>query len=234
MRTLRAAARRGTRQVCALHHLTCTLRGAARRAPSRPRRCPRGTRARRCAAAARPARESPERSLAPQPRPHRAACSTPCMVRCHAGTQQCAPAERATRPKGQSVAPADCAGPTAKRMGTVTCPKRHVAHGPGVLCAPTSEMRTEQLGPSLRGKLGTHATLARAAAATPRPRRTTELSPAGLQTMALVRTHSAGRIVARHPASLTAVVFDACAITSHSSPRLKCSARRGTRSSRAT
>ncbi len=51
--------------VCAfvyvLHHLMRTLRGAVRRAPSRPRRCPLGTRTRRCAAAARPARERPER-----------------------------------------------------------------------------------------------------------------------------------------------------------------------------
>ncbi len=43
------------------------------------------------------ASESPERCVAPQPRPQRAACSTPCMARCHAGTQQCAPAETAER-----------------------------------------------------------------------------------------------------------------------------------------
>jgi hypothetical protein len=54
---------------------------------------------------------------------------------------------------------------------------------------------------------------------------TTKLSPAGLQPMAFARTHSAGRIVTRHPASVTVVVFDACAITSHSSPRLKCTER---------
>jgi hypothetical protein len=42
------------------------------------------------------------------------------------------------------------------------------------------------------------------------------------------------RVIPPHPASVTVVVFDACASTLHSSPRQKRSAHRGTRSSPAT
>ncbi len=65
------------------------------------------------------ARESPERCVAPQPRPQRAARRAwHGAMRVLSSVRQ---PKRQRGPKGQSVAPVDCAGPTAKRKGKAEC-----------------------------------------------------------------------------------------------------------------
>jgi hypothetical protein len=154
-------ARRGTRQVCALCRHVRALHGAVRRTPHRAA----------CifAASSLSSRNAyaPLRTSRSDLRPQRVKARNAVWLRNLGRIAQraarrawyCAmwvlssarQPKRQRGPKRQSVAPADCAGPTAKRMGKAECPKGHLTHGPGVLCAPKRQTRTEQLGPSLRG-----------------------------------------------------------------------------------